>query len=161
MTPQQALERLKAQCSRAEYCTGQIRRKLILWSGKNVAGGREPFSRQQMEWVVEQLVRERFVDDARFADAYVRDKVRFARWGRMKVLYNLKGLGVDAEIAGEALEANSSLFGDDMLVELLQRKWGQMKPGETLERKREKLLRFALGRGFEYDRIMRVIKDFS
>ena len=107
------------------------------------------------------MVRERFVDDARFADAYVRDKVRFARWGRMKVLYNLKGLGVDAEIVGEALEANSSLFGDDMLVELLQRKWGQMKPGETLERKREKLLRFALGRGFEYDRIMRVIKDFS
>ena len=161
MTPQQALERLQAQCSRAEHCTGQIRRKLLLWSSRNRLSGKEPFSNGQMEEIVELLVKERFVDDARFADAYVRDKARFAKWGRVKVQYNLKVLGIDPMIIRVALEENSTLFDDGMLEELLRKKWNLMRPGDTLEKKREKLLRFALGRGFEYDRIMGVIKNFS
>lgn len=161
MTPQQALERLQAQCSRAEHCTGQIRRKLLLWSSRNRLSGKEPFSNGQMEEIVELLVKERFVDDARFADAYVRDKARFAKWGKLKVMYNLRNLGVGDAIIKEALDGNSHLFDDGMLEELLEKKWSQMKVGEPLDKRREKLLRFALGRGFEYDRIMRAIKEFS
>ena len=161
MTPQQALERLQAQCSRAEYCTGQIRRKLLVWSGKNKLAGKQPFSEEEMEGIVGALVGDRYVDDARFADAYVRDKARFAKWGRVKVQYNLKVLGIDPMIIRVALEENSTLFDDGMLEELLRKKWNLMRPGDTLEKKREKLLRFALGRGFEYDRIMGVIKNFS
>ena len=161
MTPQQALERLQAQCSRAEYCTGQIRRKLLVWSGKNELAGKQPFSQEEMEGIVGALVGDRYVDDARFADAYVRDKARFAKWGRVKVQYNLKVLGIDPMIIRVALEENSVLFDDGMLEELLRKKWNLMRPGDTLEKKREKLLRFALGRGFEYDRIMGVIKNFS
>lgn len=132
-----------------------------MWSGRNRLAGKEPFSSGQMEEIVEALVKERFVDDARFADAYVRDKVRFAKWGKMKVQYNLRSLGVDDAIIKGALEGNSHLFDDGMLEELLEKKWSQMKEGEPLEKRREKLLRFALGRGFEYDRIMRAIKEFS
>lgn len=161
MTPQQALERLQAQCSRTEYCTGQIRRKLLVWSGKNRLAGKPPFSEEEIERIVGALVGDRYVDDARFADAYVRDKVRFAKWGRVKVQYNLKVLGIDPMIIKVALEENSVLFDDGMLEELLRKKWNLMRPGDTLEKKREKLLRFALGRGFEYDRIMGVIKNFS
>ena len=161
MTPQQALERLQAQCSRAEHCTGQIRRKLLLWSGRNRLAGKPPFSEEEIERIVGALAGEKYVDDARFADAYVRDKVRFAKWGRVKVQYNLKVLGIDPMIIRVALEENSTLFDDGMLEELLRKKWNLMRPGDTLEKKREKLLRFALGRGFEYDRIMGVIKNFS
>ena len=110
---------------------------------------------------MELLVKERFVDDARFADAYVRDKARFAKWGKLKVMYNLRNLGVGDAIIKEALDGNSHLFDDGMLEELLEKKWRQMKVGEPLDKRREKLLRFALGRGFEYDRIMRAIKEFS
>lgn len=161
MTPQQALERLRAQCSRAEYSTGQVRRKLALWSGRNALAGKEPFPQEEISGIVDSLVKDRFVDDARFADAYVRDKARFMKWGAVKISYNLRGLGVGEEIVRRALAENSSIFGDDMLEELLEKKWRQMKEGEPLEKRREKLLRFALGRGFEYDRIIRAIKDLS
>lgn len=132
-----------------------------MWSGKNKLAGKQPFSQEEMEGIVRALVGEKYVDDARFADAYVRDKARFAKWGRVKVQYNLKVLGIDPMIIRVALEENSTLFDDGMLEELLRKKWNLMRPGDTLEKKREKLLRFALGRGFEYDRIMDVIKNFS
>lgn len=132
-----------------------------MWSGKNKLAGKQPFSQEEMEGIVGALVGEKYVDDARFADAYVRDKARFAKWGRVKVQYNLKVLGIDPMIIRVALEENSTLFDDGMLEELLRKKWNLMRPGDTLEKKREKLLRFALGRGFEYDRIMGVIKNFS
>ena len=132
-----------------------------MWSGKNKLAGKQPFSQEEMEGIVGALVGDRYVDDVRFADAYVRDKARFAKWGRVKVQYNLKVLGIDPMIIKVALEENSVLFDDGMLEELLRKKWNLMRPGDTLEKKREKLLRFALGRGFEYDRIMRAIKEFS
>ena len=150
MTPQQALARLQGQCSKAEYCCGQVRRKLQRWSLGNVAAGKPPFTQEEMEDIVGSLQKDRFVDDARFANAYVRDKARFAKWGRVKIAYNLKALGVDASIINEALDGNASLFGGDMLVKLLEARYRSMDKCATVEKKREKLLRFALGRGFGY-----------
>lgn len=160
MTPQQALERLQQQCSRAEYCEGQIRKKLSLWSRKNLLAGKEPFAEDQVEDMVEVLIRERYVDDARFAGAYVRDKARFMKWGRVKIRYNLRGLGVDDRVIERALEENSAVFDTGELEQLLARRWRQLGEDVPLEKRREKLVRFALGRGFEYDRIVRAIKDF-
>ena len=78
MTPQQALTRLQAQCSRSEMCSGQVRRRLLRWSVAQQQKGLPGFSDHQVEEIVEALIKERFVDDARFAGAYVRDKARFA-----------------------------------------------------------------------------------
>ena len=161
MTPEQALARLQAQCSRSEMCSGQVRRRLLRWSVAQQQKGLPGFSELQMEEIVESLIKERFVDDARFAGAYVRDKARFAGWGAVKIAYNLKGLGVDGSVVKEAIAENMENFAPDRLKEILQRKWNGLKPGLALQQKREKVLRFALGRGFQYGQIMDIIKDFK
>ncbi len=160
MTPEQALARLQGQCSKAEYCCGQIRRRLLGWSHREIACGKPGFSEEEIERIISSLVEERFVDDARFADAYVRDKARFSKWGAVKIAYNLKRLGVGSAVIDVALQENSSFFGDEMLIDLLQKKWKSLKVGEPVSRKREKLVRFALQRGFDYGQIMKVINDF-
>ena len=160
MTPGQALARLQGQCSKAEHCCSQIRKRLLGWSLKEVACGRPGFSDVEIERIISSLVEDRFVDDARFADAYVRDKARFSKWGAVKIAYNLKRLGVDPSVIKAALRENSSFFGEEMLVELMQKKWKGLKAEEPLARKREKLVRFALQRGFDYGQIMKVINDF-
>lgn len=160
MTPEQALARLQGQCSKAEYCCGQIRQRLLRWSHKETACGKPGFSEEEIERILSSLVKERFVDDARFADAYVRDKARFSKWGAVKIAYNLKRMGVGAAIVRSALQENSQFFDDGMLLDLLQKKWKSLKSGEPVERKREKLVRFALQRGFDYGQIMKVINDF-
>ena len=158
MTPQQALARLQGQCSKTEYCTGQIRKKLLRWSERNSVVGKEPFSELQIESVVNALLEEKYVDDSRFAGAYIRDKARFAKWGKVKIAYNLKMLGIGQEIVAAALEENAGLFSDELLEQLVVKKWNSLGEKITLAAKREKALRFALGRGFGYDQILPIIK---
>ena len=161
MTPEQALARLQAQCSRSEMCCGQVRKRLRRWSVAQQQKGMPGFSDSQMEGIVESLVKDRFVDDARFAGAYVRDKSRFSGWGDVKIAYNLKGLGVEESVVKKAIAENMGSFPPDRLKETLQKKWNSLKCGLTLQQKREKVLRFALGRGFRWEQIMDIIKDFK
>ena len=142
-------------------CSGQVRKRLQRWSLAQQQKGLPGFSDSQMEEVVEALIKERFVDDARFAGAYVRDKARFAGWGAVKIAYNLKGLGVDEAVVRVALEENMESFEAGRLKEILQKKWKGLKDGLTLQQKKEKVLRFALGRGFQYGQIMDIIKEFK
>ena len=160
MTPEQALARLQGQCSKAEYCCAQIRQRLHKWSLKEMSCGKPGFSARQIEDIVSSLVADRFVDDSRFACAYVRDKARFSKWGAVKIAYNLKRLGICPATVKMALQENLSLFGDDLLLEALRKKWKSFKEDEPVARKREKLVRFALQRGFDYGQIMKLINDF-
>ena len=158
MTPQKALERLQLRCSRVELCCGQVRKKLQEWSVKNVKEGKEPFPDSVIDSIIEQLVKERYVDDSRFAEAYVRDKARFSKWGKVKISYNLRVLGVPDDIVRSALENNSACFAAEFLEDLLRKRWDMLPESDSLERKRSKILRFALGRGFGYDQIIPIIK---
>lgn len=161
MTIGQALERLQMQCSRSEYCTGQIRRKLHLWDIRERKCGREGFLQHQMDEVVDSLIADKYVDDARFAGAYVRDKARFAKWGPAKIAYNLKMIGVDEGTIGVALDENGELFMQDTLRELAAKKWKSMKGETDIQIKRAKLVRFLVGRGFSYSQIIELKKDLG
>ena len=142
-------------------CCGQVRRRLQRWNLAQQQKGMTGFSDSQMDGIVESLVKDRFVDDARFAGAYVRDKARFQGWGAVKIAYNLKGLGVGESVIREAIAENMDSFDSGRLRDMLQKKWNSLKPGLALQQKREKMLRFALGRGFQYGQIMDIIKDFK
>lgn len=161
MDKQKALEKLRMECSRMELCTGQVMRKLLRWRQSDLRNGRVSLTEEEMASIVESLVKERFVDDSRFAEAYVRDKARFAKWGRVKISYNLKSLGIGESIISGAIAANSSLFDGDLLDSILEKKLKQLKESDSPKVKREKLLRFALGRGFEYDQIIPKIKNLG
>lgn len=160
MTPQQALARLQGQCSRAEYCCSQVRQKLSRWRNASLAKGMPSFTEEEAEDILRSLVEEKYVDDARFAGAYVRDKAHFSRWGEVKITYNLRKLGIPSSLIRAALEENQELFGEEALLALLQKRWNTMKESDSLEVKRQKLLRFALGRGYGYGQIMDAIKGF-
>ena len=161
MTPEQALVRLQQQCSKCEYSSGQIKGRLLLWDARERKAGRPGFSIQQMEDIVASLVEEKFVDDVRFAGAYVRDKARFAKWGPAKIKYNLKMLGVEEGVIKDALEENGEMFVQDALRELAVRKWKSMKEETDVYMKRAKLVRFLVGRGFSYSQIMEFMKDLG
>lgn len=118
------------------------------------------FTEEDAEDILRSLVEEKYVDDARFAGAYVRDKARFSRWGEVKITYNLRKLGIPSSLIRAALEENQELFGEEALLALLQKRWNTMKESDSLEVKRQKLLRFALGRGYGYGQIMDAIKGF-
>ena len=80
-------------CSRREYCSSAVLQKIRQkgLDGKDAAA------------VLERLVRERYVDDARYARAFVRDKALLAGWGPRKISFALSAKGISKEVVEEAL----------------------------------------------------------
>jgi len=139
MTSEQALARLQRLCSRSEKCTADIQRKVREWE----------IPEKEVKSIVTQLQAGKYVDDARYARAFVCDKHKLAHWGIIKIKQALQAKKISAEIIGEALqEINASDYRKELQA-LLKRKSAALKAASPEERK-VKLLRFAVGRGYEY-----------
>lgn len=132
-----ALSKLQALCARAERCSTDVHRKLAQWGLPD----------DEAEWVLQQLRADRFVDDARYAAYFVRDKARFNRWGRSKIALALRAKGLDPALAEAALAELDPEQDALTLAELLTSKQRQVKARSTYEL-RGKLIRFGLSRGF-------------
>lgn len=138
-------DRLRALCSRREYCTQDVMKKAL----KALEG-----DRHAAEQVLETLVAEKYVDDLRYAGAYCRDKASLSGWGEVKIRYMLASKGISREIIAEALEEIDGNRAQDRLNRLLQTKYKSLKDDPQC---RLKLLRYALGRGYSYEEVSSVI----
>lgn len=138
-------DRLRALCSRREYCTQDVMKKAL----KALEG-----DRHAAEQVLETLVAEKYVDDLRYAGAYCRDKASLSGWGEVKIRYMLASKGISREIIAEALEEIDGNRAQDRLNRLLQTKYKSIKEDPQC---RLKLLRYALGRGYSYEEVSSVI----
>lgn len=137
-------------CSQAEKCTSEIQEKLKLWG----------LSEEDSQAVIEELKREKYIDDERFARAYVKDKFRFNHWGKQKIEFMLRAKKIDQEIlelAFEEIEDESYL---EEIKRLLTEKAKSVKAKDQYH-KRNKLMRFALGRGFESGKIYLALKELG
>lgn len=148
VSEEEALARLEELCARAEHCTGEIRERLWKWG----------ISSDIQEKIIDSLIDRRFVDDTRFARAFVNDKFRFARWGRRKIAYALAAKRIDREIIRDSIAEIDEETYLKNLSDLIQAK-AKSVGCETYEQ-REKILRFIVGRGYEpslaYDTIRKI-----
>ena len=139
-TAEQALRSLMRLCARSEKSSGDALRLMHLWQ----------VPQAERQGVLNRLLRERFIDDSRYAEAYVREKSRLSGWGARKIAVQLRQKGVSQGVIAEALK---QLDGDvelPRLVEKLRRKMRTTKYSSDYEL-RGKLLRYALSLGFDYD----------
>jgi regulatory protein len=106
--------------------------------------------------VLDKLVEMRFIDDARYAEAYTREKSQLAGWGARKIAQNLYQKGVSKDIVAKTLAMLESDDQRAMLEKRLQRKLPTIKATTDYER-RGKLLRYSLSLGYDYDMVISVI----
>jgi regulatory protein len=100
--------------------------------------------------IVARLIKERYVDDERYARAFVKDKIRYNKWGRRKVQQGLWLKHIDDDIQERVLgEVDDSEYLA-VLRPLLKQKVRSIRAENDYERT-QKLVRFALGRGFTFD----------
>ena len=142
MTEQEAYLRLTALCANAEHCQHEMLEKMRKWELPETIQAR----------VMARLVKERYVDDERYARAFVKDKIRYNKWGRRKVQQALWLKHIDNEIQQTVLDEVSDEEYLKVLKPLLKQKSRSIKAENDYERNR-KLVRFALGRGFTFDLI--------
>jgi regulatory protein len=142
MTEQEAFLQLASLCANAEHCQHEMLEKLRKWELTEAVQAR----------VMARLVKERYVDDERYAHAFVKDKIRYNKWGRRKVQQALWLKHIDSDIQQRVLDEISDEEYLKVLKPLLKQKSKGIKAESDYERN-QKLARFALGRGFTFDLI--------
>ena len=146
ITEQEALQKLSALCARAEHSSGEMLEKMRRWQ----------LSEDARERVLDRLIDEKFVDDERFARLFVREKIRFDRWGRRKIEQALYQKGVASDISRRVLDE----VDDEAYVAELKKLIAAKRRSVTAESDyelRAKLTKYALGRGFGYNVIRQCI----
>ena len=146
-TEQEAYQKLSALCAMSEQCCYDVMQKLKRWEVEPTIAER----------IVAKLVKERFIDEERYARAFVRDKFRYNHWGRVRIELELKKRKIasrNIEIGMEEVKEEDNL---DTLRQIIEKKRPSVKGKNEYEIK-GKLIRFALGRGFEMEDILRVME---
>ena len=148
-TEEEAFLQLAALCANAEHCQYDMLEKMKRWELSDEAQAR----------VMARLIEERYVDDRRYARAFVKDKIRYNKWGRRKVQQGLWMKRIDKEIQDEVLNEIDEKEYLNVLKPLLKQKLKSIKANSDYELN-QKLVRFAYGRGFTFD-IIRQCLDVS
>ena len=139
-TEQDAYLTLAALCAQAEHCQYEMLEKMRRWEIPEDAQAR----------VMAKLIKERYVDDERFAQAFVKDKIRYNKWGRRKVEQALWQKRIDEDIRKRVLDEVDDDEYLSVLSPLLKQKRKSVKAKTDYELN-QKLVRFAVGRGFTFD----------
>lgn len=140
-TAEQALQSLMRECARSERSSGDALRLMKRWG----------VSDEDAQKVLARLLAERFIDDSRYAEAFVRDKLNLSGWGAYKIKSALRAKGVSKEIIDEV--AAQMIEAADMcerLEEIMVRRLRTLKYSSPYDAK-TKLIRFAASRGYDLD----------
>ena len=143
------INQFQGQCAKREYCAADIRRKAL---------EKLEWNREAAEEVVASLIADKFIDDARYASAFAREKASLQGWGPVKIRFQLRAKGIsDADISA-ALEEIDAEKASARLEKLLANKWHSLQDNPQ---GRLKLIKFALSRGYEYDDIESLIRQIT
>jgi regulatory protein len=139
LSPAMALEKLQKMCSMQEKCPADIMLLLKRW-------GVEPGHHED---IISRLKSDKFIDEGRYAAAFVKDKVKFDHWGFLKIIYFLKQKGIPRSVVDEACKSIDRNEYAIMIKKELEKK------KKTLTGKRRevaaKLARYGSSRGYEME----------
>ena len=148
MSEQEALLRLTSLCSTAEHCSHEMLEKMRRWEIDEDAQTR----------IMEYLVKEKYIDDERYARFFAKDKIRYNKWGRRKVEQAMWQKHIDTDIQQRVLDDVDEEEYLAILRPLLKSKRKAVKASSDYEMNM-KLIRFAMGRGFTMDVIRQCLDN--
>lgn len=146
MTESEMKTRAEAYCSAAEHCRSEVRAMLE----------RHGAEKPDIERILDYLVREGFIDESRYARAFVHDKVQFAKWGRSKIAQALWQKHIAREIAYRALDSIDDEEYMAALKDVVKSKYRTVKGATEYERKM-KTMKSVCTRGYEPALVRKVL----
>lgn len=147
LTADQILDKMAKYCAYQERSVKEVTDKLKTFE----------ISEKDREEIINYLIDNKFVNDERFAHAFVRGKINQSGWGVNKIRFHLIQKGVSKEIIDEALQSFDEEAYRQRLVEVLKAKAKTVKAANDFERNR-KLAAYAIQKGFEAPLVWDVIR---
>ena len=133
-------------CSRSEHCVLDVLNKLY-------AAG---LGEEESDEIVQCLVAQGYIDEQRYANAFVNDKFRFNKWGKLKIGHALRQKKIPTSIIQVALETLDEDAYSHVLLQLIEAKKKTVKG--TAAQQKAAVMRFAVSRGFELDLVLRLLR---
>jgi regulatory protein len=130
-------------CAAQDHCISEVKEKLKYWNVDPSLIGK----------ILERLLSEGFIDEQRYAKAFVRGKFRNLQWGRIKIRYELHSKGISEQLIINALEEIDEESYLQCMIELAQKKIKNLGSTEPL-----KVMRFLASKGFEPELIRKTMK---
>lgn len=146
---EELLQKAMRVCSGREYCISDVNALLERWGAAD---------EETKERVIEKLKAEKFIDEHRYSRAFVLDHFRHDHWGRIKISMALKQKRVDPAALASGLEAIEEEEYNELLKRLLTDQKKRIRAKNRLDMK-GKLLRYALGKGFESHLVYEAINN--
>ena len=143
LSEEEALYKAAAYCSMAEHCLSEVSEKLENWGVPTEGRTR----------ILKKLETEKYINEERYCRFFIHDKFTYNKWGRNKIAQALRQKKIDSEKSAPLLE--SLIHAEEYqetLRSLLEAKRKTVKARNEYELK-GKLIRFALGRGYEMNEI--------
>lgn len=150
LTPDQVLEKMAKYCAYQERCVKDVKDKLKSFD----------LPEKEKSKILDYLLDNRFVDNERFAKAFVRGKVNQSGWGVNKIRFHLMQKGIDKEVIDEALGQTDEEVYRQRLIDILKTKAKTVKADSDFEKKR-KLAAYAMQKGFEGGLVWEVLKSLD
>ena len=149
LTPDQVLDKMAKYCAYQERCVKDVRDKLKTFE----------IPEEEKAKILDYLLDNRFVNDERYAKAFVHGKVNQSGWGVNKIRFHLIQKGIDKDIIEEALGQTDEEVYRQRLIEILKTKSKTVKAENDFEKKR-KLAAYAMQKGFEGSLVWEVLKEY-
>lgn len=140
----QAYSKMAHLCSRSEQCSADIRKKILAYE----------IVEEIVDEIIEKLIEEKYIDDSRYVRAYVNDKFKMNKWGKLKMRYYLHSKGLSDETIQNGLDSIDEDKYRDLLVKTMKSKAKTIKSKNKFE-KMGQIIRFTQSRGFEPELIHR------
>ena len=150
LTPDQVLDKMAKYCAYQERCVKDVRDKLKAFD----------IPEEEKQKILAYLLDNRFVDDERFAKAFVRGKINQSGWGINKIRFHLVQKGIAKDIVDETLGQTDEEVYRQKLIDILKTKSKTLRAATDFEKKR-KLAAYAMQKGFEAILVWEVLKDFQ
>ena len=147
---EQVLDKMAKYCAYQERCVKDVTDKLRSFD----------IPQEAKNEILAYLLDNRFVDDERFAKAFVKGKINQSGWGLNKIRFHLIQKGIDKDIIDEALAGTDEETYRQRLIEILKIKAKTVKAENDFEKKR-KLAAYAMQKGFEADFVWEALKDLD
>jgi len=112
----------------------------------------------QLQKVIVWLRRENFLNEIRFAEAFVSGKFKLNKWGKIKIIHGLKMHRLDEGIINQALETINPIEYKDTLEQLYSRKKSEIEKADSTTF-RKKLTSYLISKGFEWEQVLAIINQ--
>ena len=148
LSPDQVLDKMAKYCAYQERCVKDVTEKLKTFE----------LTQKEKDEILDYLIDNRFVNNTRFAQAFVKGKINQSGWGLNKIRFHLAQKGIDKAIIDEALQTYDEETYRQRLLDILNSKSKTVKAENDFEKNR-KLATYAMQKGFEANLVWEVIKE--